>query len=99
MNIIKFNKSVEVEVESYGKNTYFNGANMTSNANCTVKTDNIAALNELATSPITNIQIYSDGIMIYELDEINAKIDNISEYLNGNRIDVNISLSFIFDNE
>jgi hypothetical protein len=54
MNIIKFN-NVEMEVDSYNKNTYFNGIAITSNASCTVRTNNITALNALMQTPIEAI--------------------------------------------
>ena len=94
MNTIKFNNLV-LEVESYNKNTYFQEDSITSNANCSVKISDITALNELAQDTITSIQIYHDETLIYDLQDISAKITGISEYLNGNI--VSISLSLVFD--
>ena len=54
MNTIKLN-NVTLELESYGRSTYFNGAEMESNANCDVITSNINALFELAQLPITTL--------------------------------------------
>ena len=93
MNVIKFNNT-EFEVEGYSKNTYFNGASMSSNGMCQVKLDDISALMDLAQTPITSIQILHDDVVIYDLQDINARIDNTNEYLNTDRIDVSINLIF-----
>lgn len=93
MNKIKLN-NLELEVESYNKNTYFNGATITSSANTSVRTNNMTALNELALTDITSIQIYANQELIYDLQNITAHIDNINEYLNGERMNVSLNLSF-----
>lgn len=92
MNKIKFN-DVEFEVESYSKNTYFNNE-LSSNGNCSIITDDMDALNALANVPITSLQILHDGEVIYNLHDINAKIDNINEYLSGDRMSINVNLIF-----
>ena len=92
MNKIKFN-DVEFEVESYSKNTYFH-EELSSNGNCSIITDDMDALHALAEVPITSIQILHDGEVIYNLHDINAKIDNINEYLSGDRMSINVNLIF-----
>ncbi len=94
MNTIKFNNTV-FEVESYNKNTYFNEDSISSNGSCQIITNNIIELNELAQETITTIQIYHNETLIYDLQNIECKINSVSEYLNGDR--VSIGLSFIFD--
>ena len=94
MNTIKFNDSVEFAVDTYNKNTYFNSGIITSNATCAIFTDDISALNNLALDTITSIKIYHDDALIYNLEDINATIENINEYLNGDRISVNINFNF-----
>lgn len=94
MNTIKFNNNT-FEVESYSKNTYFNEDSISSNGSCQIITNNITGLNELAEETITAIQIYHDETLIYDLQDIECKINSISEYLNGDR--VSIGLSFTFD--
>ena len=94
MNTIKFNNNVEVEVDSYNKNTYFSGTEIISNGSCSVICDNTDALMELGQEKITNISIYHDDTLIYNLQNIHAHIDNINEYLNGDRVSVGISLTF-----
>ena len=96
MNTIKFN-DVEFVVENYNKNTYLNGETITSNANCTIRTDNMTALNALMQTKITSIQITYNETVIYDLQNISAHIDSTSEYLNTDR--VNITLNLTFDNE
>ena len=93
MNIIKLNDA-EFQVESYNKTTTFSGENISSSAYCQVNTDNINTLNELAADPITSIQILHDGDLIYNLQNINAKIDNINESLSMDRIFINVNLTF-----
>jgi len=79
MNTIIFNDTASFEVESYNKNTYFNGESITSNANCSVKISNMTALNTLAEDTITSIEIDHDNESIYELANISAKIESINE--------------------
>ncbi len=93
MNTIKFNNT-EFELESYNRNTYFGGENMTSNASCGIITTNIASINSLAESTITSLQIYHNEQLIYDLQNINAKIDSISEYLNTDRINITLNVTF-----
>lgn len=93
MNIIKLNTS-EFEVDSYNKTTYFNGETVTSNANLSINTNDISALNDLADEVITVIQILHDGEIIYNLTNINAKIENINEFLNFDKMNISVSLRF-----
>ena len=93
MNVIKFNNT-SFEVESYNKNTYFNGETVNSNANCTIKANDMTVVNALAEETITSIEIRHDGEVIYTLSNINAKIESINEYLSGDRMNVSINLTF-----
>ena len=93
MNIIKLNTS-EFEVDSYNKATYFNGETVTSNANFSINTNNISALNDLSDEVITVIQILHNGEVIYNLTDINAKIENINEFLNVDKMNISVSLRF-----
>ena len=93
MNTIKFNNT-EFQVESYNKNTYFSGNTMSSNASCNIVTNDIESLNTLALNTITALQIYHDETLIYNLQNIQAHIDNINEYLNGDTISISINLTF-----
>lgn len=93
MNKIKFNNT-EYEVESYSKNTSFSGETIVSNAYCAIITDDVASLNTLAQTTITSIQIYHNEVLIYNLSDISAKIDSINEYLQGERMGINVNLTF-----
>ena len=93
MTKIKFNNA-EFTLESYNKTTYYSGETIDSNANCVVFADNITSLNNIALSAITVIQIKVDDTVIYDLQDINAHIDSISEYLSDNKIYVNVNLKF-----
>lgn len=93
MTTIKFNNTV-FEVESYNKNTFFNGEEITSNANCTIKMTDMAPLNALTQTTITAIQIHYDNTLIYDLQDVSAKIDSIGEYLNTDRMSISVNLTF-----
>ena len=85
MNTIKLN-NLELTVEGYNKSTFFDGQTIVSNANCSVLTNNIAALHALIEEKITSIQIFHDETLIYDLQNIEAQIESINEYLNGDRM-------------
>ena len=93
MNKIKFN-NVEFEVEQYTKNTYFGGETINSNANCSITTDDISTLIALASTTITTLQIYHDDTLIYNLQNTNAKIESINEYLSIDRMNISVNLIF-----
>ena len=84
-------------VGSYNKSTYFDGDTITSTASCTVTPTDMTALNLIAATEITDIQIMHDDALIYDLRNVHGHINNISEYLNEDHVDVTISLTF--DNE
>jgi len=96
MNTIEFNNT-EFQVESYSKNTYLSDGHITSNANCSVIVNDISVLNALMQDTITSIRIKYNDNVIYHLDNINAHIDTISEYLNVDRMNITVNLTF--DNE
>ena len=93
MNIIKLNNA-EFEVENYNKNTFFGGESISSTASCSVLTNDPTVFNEMASTPITSIQILHDGEVIYNLQNISARIESINEYLNVDRMSINIGLNF-----
>lgn len=93
MNIIKFN-NVEFEVIGYNKNTYFSDDTITSSASCQIIVADMDVLNNLANTAITSLQILHDGNIIYNLSDITAHIDNISEYLNVDKMDISVVLRF-----
>lgn len=94
MNTIKFNNT-EFELDSYNKNTYFSmDGNINSNASCNISTSNITELNALAESSITSLQIFHNEELIYDLQNIDAHIDNINEYLNNDRMSISINMTF-----
>lgn len=93
MNIIKFN-NVEFEVIGYNKNTYFSDDTITSSASCQIIVADMDVLNNLANTAITSLQILHDGNIIYNLSDISAHIESISEYLNVDKMDISVSLRF-----
>ena len=96
MNTIKFNNTT-LELGNYGRSTYFNGTEIESNANCDVVTNDINALFTLAEAPITTIQIYHDDNLVYNLQEINCVIASISEFFNGESMNISLSLKFTME--
>lgn len=93
MNTIKFNNT-EFTVLSYNKNTYFSGDIISSDASCSIITNDISNLNTMAQEPITTLQIYHNDTLIYNLQDINAHITYISEYLNDEAMSITINLTF-----
>lgn len=93
MNKIKLNNT-EFIVEGYNKNTYFNGETVTSSGTCNIITDNMSSVESLADNTITSIQIIHDDELIYNLTNINARIESINEYLNTDHMSININLIF-----
>ena len=96
MNTIKFNNTTTFEVFSYNRNTTFEGDAITGNGFCSIAVQDASDLVTLAANPITQIQIYHNNELIYNLEDINAVIQSISESLEGDKM--NISFYLIFDN-
>ena len=96
MNTIVLN-DVTLEVTAYNKNTFLENGDISSSATCSVITSDITTLNELSERLITSIKIYNDETLIYDLHNIEARISNISEYLNSNHININLTLLFRFN--
>jgi len=68
---------------------------MQSTATCQVVCNDINALYDLMHDTITSIQIRHNDELIYDSQNIQAKIDNINEYLSMDRMNINISFTFI----
>ena len=96
MNKIKFN-NIELEVESYNKNTYLSEDAIVSNAGCQVILTDMTLVKTLMQENINSIQIYHDDTLIYNLTNIHARVESVSEYLNVERMNINISLTFSND--
>ena len=95
MNTIVFNNDATFELEAFNKNTTISGSTLTSTGNATIYTSNIDDIMALALETITSIQILFDEDVIYNSTNLTCKLNSISEYLSGNR--VNIQLSFNFE--
>ena len=94
MNKIKFNETYEFEIDSYSKNVNFDGQNITKNAYCNMIHTDASEVEELGDLTITEIQIDHDGTLIYDLSDITAHVDNLSEYLNNDHMNVSVNLTF-----
>ena len=93
MNKIKLN-NLELEVEDYSKNTYFNGNIVECTGSCNVITNNVPAVIALGDAPITSIKIYHDETLIYSLEDTNVTVSSVSEYLDNGRM--RVGMNFIF---
>ena len=93
MNTIKFNNH-SYGVYSFSKNTYFNDDGISSNANCSIETNDITSLHELAQEGIQTLQIYHDDTLIYNLSNLDGKLTSIDEYLSDDRVNINLNLNF-----
>lgn len=86
--------NVEFQLEAYNRNTYFNGNTMSSNASISIGQGDIDALCTLGKTIITSLEIQINDETIYTLNNIHAKINELNEYFNGERISTNMSLTF-----
>jgi hypothetical protein len=80
MNKIVLNNA-EFEIDNFNKSTNYMDGNITSNGYVSILTNDVGPLNTLATQTITSIKIYHDESLIYNLENINAHIDTVNEYL------------------
>lgn len=99
MNTIKFNNE-EFEVNSFNKSTYFNGQ-LTSAATCSLENTSLEILEPLLTTHITSLQIYHNDTLIYNLSNIDAKVDTINEILEDDRMGISLNITFnqVLDND
>lgn len=94
MSKIKLNNT-EFEFDSYNKNTYYGGETVSSNANCSLLNVDMADLSALAETTITSIEIRNnENTLVYDLKNINAKIDSINEYYNGMTMAISVNMIF-----
>lgn len=94
MNTIVFNNEATFGVESFNKNTSFEGSSMTSTGYASLNTSELDDLTEVAQGTITSIKILHDEEVIYNSTNLSAKITSINEYLSGDRMNVNININF-----
>ena len=94
MNTIIFNDTVSLTVNSYNKSANFNGAEVSQSGYANVVTDSTNALYELAETGISSIKILHDETQIYESTNLVGHVTSISEYLNGDRMSIDINFSF-----
>lgn len=93
MTKIKLN-NFEYQIDSYSRNTSIMDGNITSTAYMSLVNGDAVSLNNLFGVTITSIDITVDGNKIYELVDINAKVDSINEFLSGDRMGYNMNISF-----
>lgn len=93
MNTIKFN-NVTFSVESYNRNIYLSENEIHGDGNCTIIVNDMSTLTALMDNTITAIQIYHDNNLIYDVQNLDAYITNINEYLSDDRVIISLSLRF-----
>ena len=93
MNYIKFNE-YQCEVLSFNKYTTFQENTIAGTCNCQIVTSDLTGLQNLGLEGITEIQIIHDEEIIYDLQNINARIASINENLVNDHIDVMLAINF-----
>lgn len=93
MNKIKLNNH-EFEVENYNRTLQSVNSEIASNGYCTVWLTDDFDIASLMQETITSVQIYHDESLIYDLDNLNAKIYSANEYLNGDHMVISLNLNF-----
>lgn len=84
----------QFDIDNYNKSTNFNNGMIDSNIFISLITKDITELNKLAEETITSIQIaMENGNVIYTLEDIEAKVSNINEFLSGDHININLNLT------
>lgn len=97
MNKILLNDA-EFEIDNFNKTTTYSNGTITSTAYVSALTNDGAVLNALGLSTITSIKIYYNDKIIYTLENIEANIESINEYLATDHIGVNININFKGEN-
>lgn len=93
MDKIKLNNT-EIELLAFHRNTTFTGSTIVSEAGCSIVSNDRDALNALGFEKITTLQIYHDDQLIYDLQDIDATMDTINEYLDGDHVNLGLSIHF-----
>ena len=100
MYTIYFNDSqTGIQITSFNRNTNFSAEGATSTAyfilHCTG--EEAAEMYAVASEGVTALTIKKDDTAIYVLNDINASIVSINEYLNGDWIEANVNINFQFE--
>lgn len=99
MNTVIFNNDTEhaLELNSYNRNTTFNDEQINSTAYITLRANSstMEYLSSFTQTNITSIILTHDNDIVYQLNNISARITSIDEYLNNDYVQMNIN--FIFD--
>lgn len=89
------NGTARVPIQSYNRNIYIDNGQVRSGASFSCTGENVVdSLIRLAVSPITAIEILNDETSIYDLDNLNAKLANISENIYDGNISVSAQINF-----
>lgn len=89
------NGTVRIPIQSYNRNIYIDNGIVNSGASFSCTGDNIVgSFIQIATSPITSIEILNNETSIYDLDNLNAKLTNITETVYDGNINVSAQITF-----
>ena len=91
---IKLNNE-EFQIISFTKTTYLSASAATDNGNCELINPDVEKLKQLAETPVTSLQIYSDDKLIYELQDTNIQLDYINELLVDDHITTTLIMVFL----
>ncbi len=92
MNTIIFNET-ECGVNTFNMTAYFSATGeMNGTISCEISSTDAGALLVLGTEPITSVVIKHDDDVIYNLTEATAHLESINEFLDNDRIVINMSI-------
>ena len=95
MMTLILNGTARIPIQNYSRNIYIDNGIVHSGSNFSCTGDNIVdALVRIAVSPITSIEILNDETSIYDLDDLNAKLTNITETVYDGTINVSAQITF-----
>ena len=97
MLTLTFNNQVKyIEITNFDRNTSFYEGGASSTAYCSaVNTGEVTdVLQDAGVSGITSLQIKRDGVLIYHLDDIDARITSISESINETSMNATFNIDF-----
>ena len=90
------NGELETELTGYNRNRVIHPDEINDTTQCDIAFEDVEKFVEFGSTPITSLQIVKDGEIIYNLVNIHARIDVISERLQDEAMLVQLNL--VFDN-
>ena len=95
MKKITFNNDKTYKLDNFSKNYDFDTDPYTERASITLRSvENMDKLVELSQSAITDIVIKDEETELFSAHDINAKVQNLNEYISNSQTNTNMSLIF-----